>query len=303
MKIEAFGLLDAVLRHGTMAAAAGEARLTASAVSIQMKKLEEYLGRQLFDRSGLQVKPLPLAFEVADVMRRATSEIERLRQPSNVEIEGTLRLGVIESMQPVLLPPAVQELRRRHPRLRLLPRRGKSAELTNAVKAGELDAAVVARPENGGSSRLSWHDLTRCELSLIVPPDEPETDLAILFARHEWICYDRRTIAGRLAARYIGTRIDKTSGDLELDAVRAIVAMVSSGLGVSIVQLSEPGLTEVFPVRVLKPADAPTLRFSMVTRRSDDGSRRLEILRRTIQRAARLSAKGRSKSFRVDALP
>ena len=68
MKTETFQMLDAVLRHGSLAGAAQEARLTASAVSIQMKKLEEYLGRQLFDRSGLQVKPLPLADEAAEVM-------------------------------------------------------------------------------------------------------------------------------------------------------------------------------------------------------------------------------------------
>jgi len=291
MKIEAFGLLDAVLRHGTMAAAAQEARLTASAVSIQMKKLEEYLGQQLFDRSGQQVKPLPLAFEVADVMRRASSQIESLRRPSSIVIEGTLRLGVIESMQPVLLPGSLQELRRRYPRLRVLPRRGKSAELTNAVKAGELDAAVVAEPENGGSSRLRWHGLQRCELSLIVPPDETETDLAALFARHEWIRYDRGTIAGRLAARYINAQVGEKSGDLELDAVRAIVAMVSGGLGLSIVQLSEPGLTRVFPVRVLKLRGAPVVRFALVTRTGDTGRRPLEVLRKVLQNTARAAAK------------
>jgi DNA-binding transcriptional LysR family regulator len=287
MRLEAFGMLDAVLRHGTMAAAAEEARLTASAVSIQMKKLEEYLGQQLFDRSGPHVKPLPLAFEVADVMRRASSQIEGLRRPTRMAIEGKLRLGVIESLQPVLLPPVLQELRRRYPRLRLLPRRGKSAELTNAVKAGDLDAAVVAQPEGGGSSRLVWHGLKRCELSLIVPPEEIETDVGTLFARHEWIRYDRHTVAGQLAARYVGARIKETSGDLELDAVRAIVAMVSGGLGVSIVQLSEPGLTRVFPVRVLKLAGAPVLRFVLVTRKSDEGSRQLEILRRTLQNVVR----------------
>jgi DNA-binding transcriptional LysR family regulator len=287
MKIEAFELLNAVLRCGTLAAAAREARLTPSAVSIQMKKLEDYLGQQLFDRSGQQVKPLPLAFEVADIMRRASNQIESLRRPSGLVVEGTLRLGVIESMQPVLLPGALQELRRRYPRLRILPRRGKSAELTNAVKAGELDAAVVAEPENGGSSRLRWHGLHRCELSLIVPPEETDTDLGVLFARHEWIRYDRGTIAGRLAARYINAQVGQRSGDLELDAVRAIVAMVSAGLGLSIVQLSEPGLTQVFPVHVLRLRGAPILRFALINRVGDDGSKPLTVLRKVFQATAR----------------
>jgi DNA-binding transcriptional LysR family regulator len=286
MKTETFQMLDAVLRHGSLAGAAQEARLTASAVSIQMKKLEDYLGQQLFDRSGQQVKPLPLAYEAAEVMRRALQQIEGLRRPGGLAVEGSLRLGVIESMQPVLLPGMLQELRRHAPRLRILPRRGKSAELTDAVKAGELDAAVVAQPESGGSSRLHWHRLMTCELSLIVPPDEPETDLVTLFKRHEWIRYDRGTIAGRLAARYLNTRVKERHGDLELDAVRAIVAMVSAGVGVSIVQLSEPGLATVFPVRVLSLAQAPRLRFSLATRAGDADSRPLSVLRKALAGAA-----------------
>jgi DNA-binding transcriptional LysR family regulator len=283
MKLEAFAMLDAVLRHGTMAAAAREAGLTASAVSVQMKQLEAYLGQQLFDRSGLQVRPLPLAHQVAAVMRRAGSELDLLRRPGGVVVEGTVQLGVIESMQPRLLPGMLQLLRRCYPGLRLVPRRGRSAELTHAVKAGELDGAVVAQPESGGSSRLHWHPVLRVPLSLVVPPGETETAVPALFARHEWIRYDLRTIAGRAAARWVNARVgtDK-SGTLELDAVRAILAMVSAGLGISIVQLSEPGVHLPFPVRVLPLPDAPVLRFALVTRASDADSRALAAVREAI---------------------
>jgi len=52
--------LDAVLRGGSLAAAASETNLTASAVSMQMKQLEAYLGQPLFDRSGHAIRPTPL---------------------------------------------------------------------------------------------------------------------------------------------------------------------------------------------------------------------------------------------------
>ncbi|WP_395348096.1 LysR family transcriptional regulator [Variovorax sp. UC122_21] len=166
MKIDAFSTLDAVLRGGTLAAAAHEMNLTPSAISMQMKQLEAYLGQPLFDRSGLQVKPMKLAHEVSSVMRDALQQLESLRKRATVSIEGSVRLGVIESMQPIVLPATMRLLRERYPRLELRPARGRSASLIAAVKAGDLDAALVAQPESGGSARLRWQPMLRRELVL-----------------------------------------------------------------------------------------------------------------------------------------
>ena len=145
MKIEMFDTLDAVLRGGSLAAAASETNLTASAVSMQMKQIEAYLGQPLFDRSGHAIRPTPLAHEVAAAMRQGLQHLQSLRRRSVVAIEGVVRLGIIESMMPMLLPGTLSELRARYPRLELRPTRGRSIGLTDAVKSGELDAAVVAR--------------------------------------------------------------------------------------------------------------------------------------------------------------
>ncbi|QHJ01276.1 LysR family transcriptional regulator [Xylophilus rhododendri] len=288
MKWEAFATLDAVLRTGTLAAAAKETNLTAGAVGLQMKQLEAFVGHQLFDRSGLQVKPLPLAGQVAAIMRRAQGELDVLRRPASIVLEGPLELGVIESMQPLLLPGALQALRRAHPGLRVHPHRGKSAELTHAVKAGNLDAAVVAQPEQGASSRLDWHALMHCPLSLVVPPDAPAgASPAALFQRYEWIQYDRASIAGRLAARYLQKHFKPRAGGLELDGVRAVLAMVNAGLGLSMVQLSEPGIALPFPVRVIALPQAPVIRFSLVSRSADALSRPLAAVREALGEAAR----------------
>ena len=66
-----------MLRGGTLAAAAAEANLTPSAVSMQMKQLEAWLGQPLFDRSGLQVRPTRLAHEVGALMREALGSWRR----------------------------------------------------------------------------------------------------------------------------------------------------------------------------------------------------------------------------------
>ena len=77
MKIEMFDTLDAVLRGGSLAAAASETNLTASAVSMQMKQIEAYLGQPLFDRSGHAIRPTPLAHEVPTRCARGCSTCSR----------------------------------------------------------------------------------------------------------------------------------------------------------------------------------------------------------------------------------
>lgn len=278
MKLKAFETLSAVLTEGNFAAAAKVCHLTPSAVSLQMKQLESFLGQQLFDRSRLEVTPLPCAFAVDEVMREARDRLGELRRDVPMAIEGHLRIGVIETMQPVLLPSMIREVRRQYPKLHLQIQRGKSLELTDAVKAGEIDAAVVGQPETGGSARLHWFPLKSQPLVMVAPPTEQETDPAVLFQRYEWIRYDRRTIAGRLAARYVKQHFGTPRAELELDAVRAVMAMVNEGLGVSVVQLLEPGVLRAFPVRIIELKGAPHLRFALVMRQADKADRLLTAL-------------------------
>jgi len=268
-----------VLRGGSLAAAASETNLTASAVSMQMKQIEAYLGQPLFDRSGHAIRPTPLAHEVAAAMRQGMQHLQSLRRRSVVAIEGLVRLGIIESMMPMLLPGTLSELGTRYPRLELRPTRGRSIGLTDAVKSGELDAAVVAQPEGGGSVRLNWRQLLRSEMRLIVPPEATENSVTALFKQYEWIRYDRQTISGMLAARYVTRQVRTGRGALELDSVPAIVAMVSAGLGIALVHLVDAGFCQSYPVRFVRLArGAPAVQMSLVTRKADADSRPLRAV-------------------------
>ncbi len=114
---------------------------------MQMKQLEQYVGQPLFDRSGLQVRPTAVAHEVAAAMEGGLRYLHALRRRVSVAVEGSVRLGVIESIQPVLLPGTLRYLRDHYPKLRVRPVRGRSAGLLDLVKAGQLDAAVVPGPK------------------------------------------------------------------------------------------------------------------------------------------------------------
>jgi len=274
MKMEAFRTLGAVLRGGSFAAAAADTNLSPSAVSLQMKQLEEYFGQPLFDRSALQARPNAFAGQVDEVMREALSRLEALRRRSLPAVAGLVRLGTIEPLQVTLLPPLLRWVRERYPLLDVRLVRGRVTDLVEKLKTGELDAAIIVQPESGGSSRLSWTPLFREKLVLIAPPDSHETSVAELFRNHEWIRFDKNTIGGRLAARYVARHAPHARSRLDLQSLAALTALVSEGLGVSV--LPDPG-AHVFgahPVRVLQlGAHGPARQVSFVCRRPDQENR------------------------------
>ena len=280
MKFSFFDTLEAVLRSGSLAAAAREMNVTASAVSMQMKQLEAHFGRPLFDRAGLAVRPTPLAREIVDVMREPMQRVEALRRRPGTQVDGLVRLGVIETMQSTLLPGTVAWLRSHHPALQVRPMRGRTVELLEAVKAGRLDAAIVVQPATGASRRLVWHPLLRKELVLLAPPDTAETRIAQLFKSHDWIRFDPETSAGRMTARWMRKHVPVARAAMDLQSVQAVVAMVSAGLGVSIVQQPESHMIQAHPLRMLRLGrDAPSVQVALVARHADAGSRKLEVLR------------------------
>jgi DNA-binding transcriptional LysR family regulator len=285
MRLEAFKTLEAVVRLGSMASAAASMSLTPSAVSMQIRQIEEYLGQPLFDRSGTQPRATPLALEVANTMKAATDHLDMLRRNTQTSIEGTLRVGVIDTMQPSILPGTLRLLKERHPQLHIKPMRGKSIELANGIKANVLDAAVVGQPESHASTKLHWHPLLRRDMVLLAPPDSAETTLEALFEKYEWIRLDRSTAMGGLAARFVNANVtNRKQGELEFDSVPAIVAMVSAGLGISILALVEPSICLSYPIRILPlPPGGPALQVSLVMRQADSDDRRLRALREAIE--------------------
>ena len=286
MKFSFFETLEAVLRTGSLSRAADEMNLTPSAISMQMKQVEIFFGQPLFDRSGLQVKPMPFAHEVASVMQLPMQQIEQLRRRNSIQIDGTIRLGVIESMQASLLPGVIQHLLKKHPALQLKPARGRAVELIAAVKANELDAAIVVQPVKGGSQRLHWQHLFKNELVVIAPPNAKAAKIHQLFCDYPWIRFDASTSTGKLAAQWIGQNMPQAQRSMDLPSVHAVLSMVNAGLGVSMVPSIDPRMMMAYPVRVYPIGrGAPALNVVLLTRKNEPKTRLMDALFESIQAA------------------
>ncbi len=291
MRISTLETLESVLRLGSFVAASKEMNLTPSAVSMQMKQLEQYLGKQLFDRSGLQVRPTEAACEVVEMMHVPLRRFKAYRNSSSHQVAGTYRLGIIESLLAQVLPGVLSRLKADYPGVILKPVRGRSAGLISQLKSGDIDAALVAQPLGSGGALMESEVMMRRKFVLIAPPGSTATSLPSLFGRYDWIRYDRNTASGRLASRFVQEQLGEVRSSLELDSNIAILAVVSAGLGVAVTQPHDPAQMISHPVRVVRLGRAaPSLPLSFVSRKADTDDRGLAAIRDAMRSV--LSAKG-----------
>jgi len=229
----------AVARYGTFAATGMHIGLTQSAISAQIRNLENALGQQLFDRTGRQAilnaageRALPMAREMLDMFNRmATAE-------SASECSGELKIGAIASVQTGLLPAALLRLRHAAPRVepKLVP--GVSLNLLSQVDAGELDVAILIRPPFALPKELHTQVLRQEPFVLIVPQHLQGNDPLQLLRDNPLVRYDRTSFGGRLVSRFLREQRLEVNVALELDELDGIVKMVECGLGVSLVPLA-----------------------------------------------------------------
>jgi DNA-binding transcriptional LysR family regulator len=288
MNVAMLRTLVAIVDRGSFAAAAREVGCTPSAVSLQVKQLEAWFGRVLFDRSARIARPTPFALEATTVARDVAARLEALRTRPVARVAGRVRLGAIASVQTTNLPQALRAARDRHPDLQVEVSLADSDELIAEVKAGRIDCAVLVRPASGGSTRLAWQDLARQPFVLLVPPGVPAAPAPELLQRFGLIRYDTALTGGRIAAQYVRRILPDARIVMEVRSIDAIVAMVSAGLGVSIVPQPRQALLEAHGVRALGLGrGAPTRQIAVVRRRADAANRNIDAMSQALAAAYR----------------
>ena len=140
---------DSLARHGHFGRAAEACAISQPALSLQMKELEDILGAALIERGTRQISLTPLgesfAVRARDILQ-AVDELAQLGQAARGVLTGQLRIGVIPTVAPYLLPGIVQALAARYPDLDLRPREAVTRRLIDDLAEGRLDAAIVALP-------------------------------------------------------------------------------------------------------------------------------------------------------------
>lgn len=288
MNIAMLSTLVAIVDRGSFAAAARDVGCTPSAVSLQVKQLEAWFGQLLFDRSARMARPTPFALEAAALARDVAARLEALRSRPATAVSGRVRLGAIATVQTGALPQALRLLRDRHPALQVEVSLNDSDALLADLKAGRIDAALLVRPQLGGSSRLVWQDMTRQPFVMLVPPGTVIASPPELLRRFDLIRYDPSLTGGRIAAQYVRRVFPEARCVMDVRSIDAIVAMVGAGLGVSIVPQPRKALLEAHGVREASLGrGSPARQIAVVRRRADSGNRNIDAVFHAVAAACR----------------
>ena len=269
--------------------------VTQSTLSASLKELEDILQAPLVDRTNRRVAFTPLGEATVERARRLLEEAQalvRAAQGERAPLTGTIRLGVIPTIGPFLLPRILPALREAWPKLKLYLREDQTDTLLEQLHAGRLDALVLALPYDCGNVETALMFKDRFSLGLRrdhplarakqVRPKEIESETLLLL--QEGHCLRGHA----LSACRIGDRAHADA--FEATSLPTLVQMVDNGLGVTLLpQLAlDAGVlrgTEMVarPVEV----DNPERDIALVWRKGTARREEFRLLAREIVRLAK----------------
>lgn len=224
------------LRH--FGHAAERCHVTQSTLSAGLRELETLLQAELVERTRRKVQPTPLGIEIADKARAVLDgarEIAEIAAADSQPLSGRMRLGVIPTIGPFVLPRVLGGLRKAYPDLRLYLKEGQTADVLDQLNRGELEAAIIALPYDTGKFETLalggdafWVALPKghklAKKRTLKPSDLPPDELLMLEDGH--CLRDHALAACELASL-------KSTGDFEATSLYTLVEMVANGLGIT----------------------------------------------------------------------
>jgi LysR family hydrogen peroxide-inducible transcriptional activator len=139
----------AVAREKHFGKAAEACFVSQPTLSVALKKLEDELGVALFERGSGEVTPTAVGARIVEQAQRVLEQAAQIKEVAKLgkdPLQGPLRLGMIYTIAPYLLPPLVRLLHKRAPQMPLLLQENYTHRLREMLKQGELDAAILALP-------------------------------------------------------------------------------------------------------------------------------------------------------------
>lgn len=231
--------LLAVAEHLSFGRAAQACSVSQPTLSAQIRKIEELLQVEVFERAPRGVLVTSRGAEIVAQARLVVAEARRLFEVAAAgaaPLEGTFRLGVISTLGPYLVPFLLKPLRARFPQLRLLLSEGFTRHLARQVEEGELDAILAASPLPG--PELTELKLFREEFVLAVPRDHPlarveqvtrqDVPVPDLILMSEGHCLRDHALA------FHPERLQVDRPELQAASLETLRQMIAAGVGVSL---------------------------------------------------------------------
>jgi len=229
---------DALARHSHFGRAAADCGISQPALSMQIKELEEFLGTALMERGGRNVRLTQFGEQASRRVRailRSVDELGDFARASRDRIAGRLRIGMIPTIAPYLLPKLIENLSRSYPDVEVHLREALTSKLIEELGEGQLDTAVVALP-------VSEPSLTEIALFeekfLLVRPDKDEgkpvpssrmlREMRLLLLE-EGHCFRDQALS------FCNMQSPSPREGLDASSLSTLVQMVRAGMGVTLI--------------------------------------------------------------------
>lgn len=299
----------AVARERHFGKAAEACFVSQPTLSVAIKKLEDELEVKLFERSAGEVTVTPLGEQIVQqaqsVLDQAAS-IKEIAKRGKDPLAGPLKLGVIYTIGPYLLPDLVRQNIARTPQMPLMLQENFTAKLLDMLRAGEIDAAIMAEPFPDAGLAIaplydepfmaavpSHHALAQKEA---VSSDELKSETMLLLGTGH--CFRDHVLEVCPEFARFSSNAEGIRKSFEGSSLETIKHMVAAGMGVTLVpRLSVPqeslkakpktrrepeALVRYLPVRDSEGREPPTRRVVLAWRRSFTRYEAIAALRNAI---------------------
>jgi LysR family transcriptional regulator, hydrogen peroxide-inducible genes activator len=278
----------AVDTHRHFGIAAKHCFVTQPTLSMQLQKFEEELGIKIFDRSRLPVVPTEAGLQVVAQARRILKEAQAMTELANNQSEavaGEIRLGIIPTLAPYLLPSLYRQMRQSFPQVTLVVRETITEEILRELKQNRLDCALLATPIR--DSAVFEDPLFYEELYIYLSKKNPlynkryvmpgEINADQLWLLEEGHCFRSQVL--NLCELRKGTMLPLRYETGNIDTLKRLVDETDGITILPELAIREFSRKELNLVKRFK-SPFPTRQISLVTHRQQIKTRMLEALKR-----------------------
>lgn len=310
MNLQQLEYIVAIDTHRHFVRAAKACFVTQATLSMMVQKLEDELGTKIFDRSKQPVVPTETGAKIIEQARRTLAEAEKLKGIVEEEkgvVAGELRLGIIPTLAPYLLPLFLKEFGEAYPQVKLVINEYTTSNITAMLKAGQLDAAILATPLNDIS--IYEQPLFYEKYFLYVSAKEKGFDKQYILPKHIdvsrlWLLEEGHCMRTQIVNLCELKKQQETSETLQYEAgsIETLKNIVDRNFGITIIpELATANLSaaQAKRLRQFKPP-APVREISIVTHREYVKLKLIGALKETILTAVPSEMKSNKKVAILD---
>lgn len=292
LTLKQFRYFEALARTGHFGRAADMCAISQPALSMQIKELERSLGSALFERGAREVRLSPFgeafALRVREIVR-SVDELEDLARASRDQLAGRLRIGLIPTIAPYLLPSLIKNLSKTHAGLDIQVRETLTQQLIQDLSEGRLDTAIVALP----ISESSFTEVALFEEDFVLvrnledegkpAPDSESLRKMRLLLLEEGHCFRDQALS------FCSVQSSLPREWLDGSSLSTLVQMVGGGFGVTLIpDMAVDVETRSAPVSITRfKSPRPSRTIGMIWRKTSPLAKQLMEIAEVVRQSAK----------------